>query len=309
MDLRREDLKRTARAPAKLNLLLDLLGRRDDGFHELETVMVPIRLADTISFTPASPDDAAAGEICLEVQDVRGASSAPIPTGPDNLVVRALQLLKERSGCELGARVELVKRVPSEAGLGGGSSDAAAALRLANRGWKIHWDAERLAAVAAEIGSDVPFFLENGTAICRGRGERIERLPPAAPLDFVVVKPPVGFSTRDVYLAYAELPDQAKLTREIKDGAVQFVSKLARRELAAVGAQMRNALQMAASLLSPWVDKIRMAFEQLDVLGHQLSGSGSAYFGICRHPQHARRLANILRTRQLGHVFTTRSCH
>src|SRR6478752_1616137 len=147
MDLRRDDLKRIAHAPAKLNLYLDLLGRRADGFHEVETLMVPIRLYDSVSFVPTRR---VAGETAAIELDVRvceplptASNCAEIPTGANNLVVRALELLRQQSGCELGAKVELVKRIPSEAGLGGGSSDAAAALKLGNIGWRLKWPVAR----------------------------------------------------------------------------------------------------------------------------------------------------------------------
>jgi 4-diphosphocytidyl-2-C-methyl-D-erythritol kinase len=307
MNLRRDDLTRTARAPAKLNLVLDVLGRREDGFHMVETLMVPVRLADSISFAPLRPGDcSAAGEIRLDILPAgplrSRQESAPIPAGSQNLIVRALQLLRQRSGCRLGARVELVKRIPAAAGLGGGSSDAAAALRLANRGWGIHWRQERLAELAAEIGSDVPFFVYGGAAVCRGRGEKVERLPPVAPLDVVVVKPPVELSTAEVYIAYDALPAamSGHFAPPLAAMAAGRAGELAHR--------MRNALQHAASSLSPWVDRLRAVFDEFDFVGHQLSGSGSAYFGVCRHPRHARRLANILRSRQLGLVYATRSC-
>lgn len=312
MDLRRDDLKRTARAPAKLNLFLDLLGRRDDGFHEVETLMVPIRLADSVTFLPVRFDaKSLPNEIRLDVRACwpieSHLPSAPIPTGPENLVIRALQLLQQRSRCELGARVELVKRVPAAAGLGGGSSDAAAALRLANRGWQLNWADDRLAELAAEIGSDVPFFLARGAAICRGRGERTERLPPIATMHFVVVKPPIGLNTSEVYQAYDALPEKAQGGADHRR-LTELVSHVTGRRCRNLGRWMRNGLQKAASSLNPWVDKLRMVFDQLDFVGHQLSGSGSAYFGVCRHAQHARRLAAILRTRQLGLVYATRSC-
>jgi 4-diphosphocytidyl-2-C-methyl-D-erythritol kinase len=313
MNLRRDDLKRIDHAPAKLNLFLELLGRRDDGFHELETLMVPIRLADSVSFLPLQPDgNGQPGQILLHVCTCWPAGSQvespPIPIGADNLIVRALTLLRQRSGRELGAHVELAKRIPAAAGLGGGSSDAAAALRLANHGWSLHWSNDRLAEVAAEIGSDVPFFLEKGAAICRGRGERIERLTPIAPLHFVMVKPPVGLDTGEVYRAHAASTD----CRTDAGGSADRLTELMRRLMCGRARDLRkwmqNRLQKAASSLSPWVDKVRMVFDQLDFAGHQLSGSGSAYFGVCRHAQHARRLAAILRTRQLGLVYATRSC-
>jgi 4-diphosphocytidyl-2-C-methyl-D-erythritol kinase len=311
MDLRRDDLTRNARAPAKLNLYLDVLGRRADGFHELETVMVPIRLFDSLTFLPIRSDFAgSAGDIRLDVRLAgalgRSGEQQLVPAGDSNLVVRALRLLQQRSGYDAGARVSLVKRIPVAAGLGGGSSDAAAALRLANRGWGINWTARRLAEVAAEVGSDVAFFLMGGPAICRGRGERIERIPASAFTHFVVVKPPVGFSTAEVYREYARQQASEAGDRPMLS---EFVSGALWGRQNGRGRYMWNGLERAASSLSHWVDKLRMAFDQLDFVGHQLSGSGSAYFGVCRHAQHARRLANILRTRQLGQVYATRSCH
>lgn len=312
MDLRRDDQKRIARAPAKLNLYLDVLGRRADGFHELETVMVPIRLFDTLTFLPnRSTVAGSAGDIRLEVRVAgalaRSGAKDPIPTDESNLVVRAMRLLRERSGCGMGARVGLVKRIPSAAGLGGGSSDAAIALRLANRGWGINWGPRRLGKVAAEVGSDVAFFLMGGSAICRGRGERIEPIPAAAGMHFVVVKPSAGLSTAEVYRSYARQPPGRNCDRG--PTLAEFILAASRGRQNGCGRHMWNGLEQAASSLSPWVDKLRMEFDRLDFVGHQLSGSGSAYFGVCRHAQHARRLANILRTRQLGLVYATRSCH
>jgi 4-diphosphocytidyl-2-C-methyl-D-erythritol kinase len=312
MDLRRDDLKRIAHAPAKLNLYLDLLGRRADGFHEVETLMVPIRLYDSVSFVPIRR---VAGETAGIQLDVRvceplptASNCADIPTGANNLVVRALELLRQQSGCELGAKVELVKRIPSEAGLGGGSSDAATALKLGNIGWGLNWPVSRIAKVAAEIGSDVPFFLYGGAAVCRGRGEIIESLPAVAPTHFVVVKPPVGLNTGKVYQAMGKFADSPDRGTQSNGGLKEIVPALRSGSAGSFGQWMWNGLQQAASSLSPWVGKLRATFRELDFVGHQLSGSGTAYFGVCRHAQHARRLANILRTRQLGLVYATRSC-
>lgn len=306
MYLRRGHFERTARAPAKLNLYLEVFGRRADGFHELETLMVPVRLSDSLRMSrlPARVGGAS-GDITLDVHTAMPRQSSPpgseIPCGNDNLVVRALDLLRERSGCRFGARVELVKRIPSAAGLGGGSSDAAAALRLANDLWDLNWPTARLSEVAAEIGSDVPFFLADGPALCRGRGESVEPVRGMRPLDFVIVKPPHDLSTADVYRAHAQMA---------KDGAAAAPAN--HQHDAASGRNsldwMANRLQAAAASLSPWVERLRAVFDSLGFLRHQLSGSGSAYFGVCRHAAHARRLATILRVRQLGLVYATRSC-
>src|SRR6476646_8651998 len=209
MDFRKDQFKRTAQPPAKLNLSLEVFGRRGDGFHELETLMVPVRLFDTLSLAPTDASSAAYGNaIRLSIHSLpahRGLSPGDIPPADQNLVVRALSLLREQSGCTHGAHVELTKRIPAAAGLGGGSIDAAAALKLANHAWQLGWSRERLAELAAEIGSDVPFFLFGGAAVCRGRGERVARLPAVPPLDFVLVKPPVELSTADVYRTYDKL--------------------------------------------------------------------------------------------------------
>jgi 4-diphosphocytidyl-2-C-methyl-D-erythritol kinase len=311
MDLHGDDFKRSARAPAKLNLFLDVLSRRDDGFHNLETLMVPIRLADevTVRPLPATAKDRP-GPILLDIQTAWPVRPQPqpadVPIGPDNLIVQSLELLRERSSCLLGAHVELNKRIPLAAGLGGGSSDAAAALRLANRVWRINWNDDRLAELAAEIGSDIPFFLSHGAAICRGRGERVERLPPLPTLHFVLVKPAEALSAGAVYSAHDSISESK--VRPAPGQLNRLIANLYLRGWRDVGRWMHNRLQAAAGLLAPCVEKLREVFSEFDFVGHQLTGSGSAYFGLCRHAQHARRLASILRTRQLGLVYATRSC-
>jgi 4-diphosphocytidyl-2-C-methyl-D-erythritol kinase len=309
MDLRGDDFKRSIRAPAKLNLFLDVLGRRGDGFHDLETLMVPIRLADQVSLAPTQ-SATRPGEIHLDVHTcwpIQSPIALPdVPTDADNLVVKSLKLFQERSGCQFGARVELVKRIPMAAGMGGGSSDAAAALRLVNRAWQVNWDDDRLVALAAELGSDIPFFLSHGAAICRGRGERVERLPPLPPLYFVIVKPAEALGTREVYGAHDSLAEHQS---QVAVGQLnRLIANLYFGGWHDVGMWMHNRLQVAASLVSPCVDKLRRVFAEFDFVAHQLTGSGSAYFGICRHAAHARRLASTLRTRQLGLVYATRSC-
>jgi 4-diphosphocytidyl-2-C-methyl-D-erythritol kinase len=310
MYLRREHLKRTGRAPAKLNLYLEVWGERGDGFHELETLMMPICLFDHLTFEPIfSPESGRLAEIQLDVHSCLPVRPPPrredVPLDGSNLVVRALERLRERSGCSWGAKVGLIKRIPTAAGLAGASSDAATALRLANRAWQLNWSPDRLAEIAAEIGSDVPFFVYGASAICRGRGERIDPLREMPTLHFVVVVPGQALKTADVYQAHDKLPEN--MPRAHAGAAVDIATALQCRYLHKAVAGMHNRLQAAAATLSTWVERIRAVFEKLDCLAHQLSGSGSAYFGICRHALHARRLATLLRTQQLGHVYPTRS--
>lgn len=307
MYLRRDQFTRIARAPAKLNLYLEVLGRRADGFHELETLMVPVSLTDSLEWkTTLATDGDRPAPIALEVHECFSGHDHPcspeIPTGDDNLVIRALKLLREHSQCRMGANIRLVKRIPAAAGLGGGSSDAAAALRLANRAWGLDWPTERLAPLAEQLGSDVPFFLQNGPAICRGRGEKVEPEHGMPRLDLVIVKPPADLRTADVYRAHDSIGE----AEPARPKGLQLPS---RAEIRGRSSQwMGNRLQAAAAMISPWVERLRSAFDKLDFIAHQLSGSGSAYFGVCRHAQHARRLAMVLRKQRLGLVYATRSC-
>jgi 4-diphosphocytidyl-2-C-methyl-D-erythritol kinase len=283
-------------APAKLNLFLEVLGRRPDGYHEIETLMIPVSLHDTLRLTVR--DD---GRILLTSRSSREIDNAPrppgtaLPLGDDNLVVRALQRLRERAGTSAGMTAELIKRIPLAAGLGGGSSDAAAALVGANQLWRLGLSSKQLSEVAAELGSDVPFFVPGGPAICRGRGEEVEELGPRVRQHFVILQPPFGLSTAAVY----GLVDVPAYPRGID--SMRRAWSAGQGHIVARG--MFNRLQIAATELSPALRRIQEEFNRLDLLGHQLSGSGSCYFGVCRHAQHARRTASILRGRCAGRVF------
>ncbi len=288
-------------APAKLNLLFEVLAKRDDGFHEIETLMCPVSLFDTLYFL--REDASAQLEItCRPGTGAPAQSSGCLaaPQGRENLAIRAVELLRQRTGVSLGASLRLVKRIPVAAGLGGGSSDAAAALAAANLAWGLGWPQAKLAALGAELGSDVPFFLEGGMAVCRGQGERVERVEAGGPLHFVVVRPPIGLSTAAVYGVCRPADNPITLA--------PILEALRRRDLRWLGRLLLNRLQPAAEQLSPWIGRLRAAFAGLDFLGHGMSGSGTAYYGLCRHARHARRLARRLVAKGIGSVFAVRSC-
>src|SRR3972149_2907718 len=200
MHLHRSPSGWVVHAPAKLNLFFEVLARRDDGYHEIETLVYPINLYDTLFFK-----EDASGQIKFGLERVsgvwgpKGSGLGEVPLGADNLVVRAAELLRRRCGAPRGAVVRLVKRIPSAAGLGGGSSDAAAALAAANAAWGLGRSAAQLGSLAAELGSDVPSFFAGGPAVCRGRGEQVQAAGDLGMLHFVVVRPPVGLSTAEVY--------------------------------------------------------------------------------------------------------------
>jgi 4-diphosphocytidyl-2-C-methyl-D-erythritol kinase len=286
-----------AYAPAKLNFFLEVLGRREDGYHEIVTVVCPIGLYDCLRFRN-DPQ----GRIRLTVRCAAGwnaVQASDVPLGRDNLVVRAAELLRERSGIKSGARIDLYKRIPIAAGLGGGSSDAAATLVAANKAWALGWPQEKLVELAAELGSDVPCFIPGGPVVCRGRGEQVEPIGRWPPMWCVVAKPPAGLSTAAVYRACrpADVPNSPNALLEAAGSG----------DLAAVGRLLWNRLQDSAAKLSPWIERLSACFSQLGCLGHAMTGSGTAYFGVFRHARNARFAARRLSSCGVE-VFVVQSC-
>jgi 4-diphosphocytidyl-2-C-methyl-D-erythritol kinase len=275
-----------ALAPAKLNLFLEVLGKRADGYHDLESLMVTVNLHDTLTFV-----DDPSGRITLTCDD------PTLPTGPENLVVKAAEGLRRVMGVERGASIHLTKAIPSQAGLAGGSSDAAATLSALDRLWNLStppgvWD-----ALAGEIGSDVAFFRHAPAAVCRGRGERVEPIATTRALHFVVVCPPVGLSTADVYR------NLVPTDRPRPIGPI--LEALATGDTPTLGTMLFNRLQEVAETLEPRVIAVRDALQHLvppTLDGSLMSGSGSAYFGLARDRDAAEIAALHLTTLGLGRV-------
>jgi 4-diphosphocytidyl-2-C-methyl-D-erythritol kinase len=286
-------------APAKLNLYLDVLGRRDDGFHELDTLMTPLRLYDHLQWEPAEPavHDSAVASASFSLQYHPATPREFPPAAPpdaSNLVWRAFHLLAKTAGTEPHGRAVLLKRIPVQAGLGGASSDAAAALLLANEAWGIHYPVSRLAPLAAELGSDVPFFLAGGPAICRGRGERVEPVAGLPRLNVVVAKPPIGVSTP---AAFAALNAAAVSTGAARDSQARLqilVDNLRSGAIGRAARRMTNRLENAAMSLTPWIGALREALAGCGAWGHLMTGSGSAYYGVMRSARQARQVAHWL---------------
>ena len=304
-------------APAKLNLFLKILGQRPDGYHEVVTLIVAVDRYDTLTLTPHD-----AGELTLDgrwaTAYARGAGGEgslgfdALPPVEQNLVYKALRLLQTRSGCERGAHVDLVKRIPPASGLGGGSSDAAAALMAGNVAWRLGYSREELMQLATELGSDVPFFLhqwrgEGATlAVCRGRGERVEPARAPAGLHFVVVRPSEGLSTIEVYRRYkvSQANAHSRIDNSTSGANVEeLLTALAAGQLRAAAANFVNDLQPPASEISPTISVLSREFAKLQPIVHQMSGSGSAYFGWFRHEAQARRAAGQLGHRGYPHVW------
>ena len=248
--------------PAKVNLSLRVLGRREDGYHELETRFQAIDLWDRIE---ARADEG----LTLVCEDPH------VPQGPDNLVLRAAAVLRDLAPDRVpGAALRLTKRIPVQGGLGGGSSDAAGALLLCARLWGLALESESLQEAARSLGADVPFFLCGGTADGTGRGDRIRPAPYVGDLPILLGIPPFGLSTRDVFAAYAE-----RLTRRADDVSVRASS----------GANCRgdndfsfmvNDLESVAFSIRPELRAFRDALLEAGALGALLCGSGSSVFGL-----------------------------
>ncbi|HXZ12843.1 MAG TPA: 4-(cytidine 5'-diphospho)-2-C-methyl-D-erythritol kinase [Candidatus Sulfotelmatobacter sp.] len=258
---------------AKINLCLHVLGRRPDGYHELRTIFQAISLQDTLELSPTS-----APGIHLETNDLS------LPSGPENLVYRALEAI----GCEIGfrggIRARLEKKIPVGRGLGGGSSDAAAALIGVLRLAKKQVPLERLMEIAAGLGADVPFFLFGGRALAVNRGDEIYPLPDAPKRTILVVSPKdIAVSTKDAYQwLSAELTNRSAAPK-----IWGFCALCWSRQ----GAGVSNDFEGPVFGRHPRLRDIRDALLQRGAAEAALAGSGSAVFGIYRNPAQARRAA------------------
>jgi len=259
------------RTSAKVNLALEVLGRRSDGYHELSTVLQAVDLFDRLTVETA-------GTISLETND------AALPTDDGNLIVRAARLLRETAGVKAGARIVLDKRIPVAAGLGGGSSDAAATLWGLNRLWGLRWRRERLMALAVGLGMDVPFFLGPGRALGTGRGEMLKALPAVGGYAMVLVNPGVPLSTQAVY---SRVP---KGWRAEPEGTKRVLEALRTRSAARLSAALTNHLERWVEPAMPAIGRMKAALLAAGALGAVMSGSGPTVFGVARSLDQARQI-------------------
>jgi 4-diphosphocytidyl-2-C-methyl-D-erythritol kinase len=268
------------RAPAKVNLHLRVVGRRSDGYHEVRTLLQTIDLFDDLRGSGARP-----GHLELRVEP-----AGCVSCGADNLVMRAADALRRHSGIEAGARLELRKRIPVGAGLGGGSSDAAATLVLLNELWGLGLDRSVLAGLAAGLGSDVSFFLTAGLALATGRGEIIHPLPDLADYGVVVCAPPIEIATAEVYALFAARP---LLTSRPSDATVDAFA--ARGEEAAIGeppwSDLENDLEPVVVESWPEVGRSLAALKATRPLHAAVTGSGSAVYAVYSDLEAARKAA------------------
>lgn len=265
------------KAPAKINLTLDVLGKREDGYHEVDMVMTTIDLADRLTFELLKED-------VIQIQTY----DRFIPNDQRNLAYQAAQLLKETNDVKQGVRITIQKKIPVAAGLAGGSTDAAAALRGLNHLWNLHLTLDELAQYGAKIGSDVPFCVYGGTARATGRGEQIEHIA-AMPHSWVVlVKPAISVSTASIYSKV----DSTILGR---NATQQMVAALTEGQYNKICRTMHNALESITMYQYPEVARLKEKMQKIGADAVLMSGSGPTVFAIVKNEERAKRMYNGLR--------------
>lgn len=267
----------TEPAPAKINPFLRVLGRRDDGYHDIQTLVLPVTLADGVQAVEA--DD-------LKLTVV-GELADQVPPGEDNLVLKAAEALRKRTGESRGAHLLLSKRIPVAAGLGGGSADAAATLRALDRLWGFGLDVEGLVEVAAEVGSDVPALLHGGPVIARGRGDVVE--PVVLPKTWwILATQSFGISSTDAYGWWDEDGVPGPQSDALLDA-------LLAGDLERAGSLLMNDLEASARARHPEVAEARSRMLDAGALGAVMSGSGPTVAGLARDASDAERIAGSLK--------------
>ncbi|WP_240377893.1 4-(cytidine 5'-diphospho)-2-C-methyl-D-erythritol kinase [Bacillus piscicola] len=271
-------MKRTIKAPAKINLALEVLHKRNDGYHEVKMVMTQVDLADRIDMEHRN-------DTLIRVEMSEGF----LPVDQRNLVYQAASLLQERYNVHQGASIYVHKNIPVAAGLAGGSSDAAATLKGLNEVWRLGLSSEELAALGSEIGSDVAFCVHGGTAIASGRGEIIEPIASPPPSWVILAKPPIGVSTREVYrrLSASSASDGSRTER--------MARAISEQNYHAMCDRLYNSLEDVTMAMHPEVRRIKERMIASGADAALMSGSGPTVFGLVKKESRVPRVYNALR--------------
>ncbi|MBV7391416.1 4-(cytidine 5'-diphospho)-2-C-methyl-D-erythritol kinase [Enterococcus alishanensis] len=265
------------KAPAKINLGLDILGKRPDGLHELSMVMASIDLADRLYLEEIAED-----KIVIET------NKAFLPTDKKNHVYEALELVKNRFQIQTGLHVKIQKKIPVAAGLGGGSTDSAAALRAINRLWSLNLTTAELAQLGAEVGSDVPYCVYGKTSLVEGFGEKVTVLPPMPQCWVVVVKPRMSVSTRTVFsqivMDQLHHPDISALVAAIEANDYQAMTE-----------NLGNSMEAVTIKKHPIIQQIKDRMVKYGADAAMMSGSGPTVYGLCHKYSRAQHVMNALK--------------
>jgi 4-diphosphocytidyl-2-C-methyl-D-erythritol kinase len=270
----------TVVSPAKVNGYLRICGKRVDGYHDLETVMLPLEFGDRITLQ------------LRKTSTTLECDNPNLPTDDTNIALKAAKALAGALGLENGAKITLQKRIPLAAGLGGGSSNAAAVLMGLNRLWKAGAPKEKLDELAAGLGSDVNFFLQQCAAVCRGRGERVEPIPYKLSATVLLVNPGFGISTRWAYENWA----RAVQGLTAQPPAVSLLLRaLAEGDLAGVASAMFNSLEAPSVAKFPVLKLLKDTLRANGAAGALMSGSGATVFGLFADAKQAEQAGRQIR--------------
>ena len=271
-------MRLSIKAPAKINLSLDVLYKRPDGYHEVKMVMTTIDLADRIELIPLPEED-----VIRIVSQNRF-----VPDDCRNLAYQAAKLMKETFSIRQGVAISIAKHIPVAAGLAGGSSDAAATLRGLNKLWQLGLTVRELAELGAQIGSDVAFCVYGGTAVATGRGEIITPIPSPPPCWVVLAKPPIGVSTADVYR-------NLQLENVCHPDVDAMVKAIERQDYEGICRLVGNVLEEVTLKKYPEVAHIKEQMKRFGADAVLMSGSGPTVFGLIEHDSRMQRVYNGLR--------------
>ena len=274
-------------ARGKINWCLDILGRREDGYHLMDMLMQPVSLSDTIEMEKQE-------SFTLKIP-----SSPWLSPGEDNLMMKAARAMEQAAGRPLGAAMTLHKRLPSGAGMGGGSADAAAVIAGLNRLWQLGFDQPMLEKIGLTVGADVPFCLRGGLCRVGGIGEEMTSLPCAKNYWLVIVQPCRGLSTREVFAAYAQ---DASAPRPQTD---QAQAALQRGHIPLLKSSLANVLEPVSREMRPAIGQAIAELKALGAFAALMTGSGSAVFGTFYSASQARQALKRLGHYPVRHMVYT----
>lgn len=279
------------KAYAKINLGLDVVGRLENGYHEVKMVMQTVGIYDELSFTK------------VESGITVTTDSGELPTDENNLIYKAAKLMIETYGIQEGVRIHLQKNIPIAAGMAGGSTDAAATMKGINRLFDLGCTLKELMELGVKIGADVPYCILGGTALAEGIGEKLTALPEAPECYLLVAKPDISVSTKYVYEhldaeGVAEHPDIDGMVKAIEEGSLQGILN-----------RMGNVLENVTVKAHPVIDTIKERMKELGAVGSMMSGSGPTVFGIFLEEAKAQEAYEQIKKEQLAkQIFVTEFC-
>jgi len=262
------------KAPAKINLGLDVLYKREDNYHELEMVMSSVDLADHLSFEPLCED-----QIVIE------SNKAFLPSDQRNNVYQAAAIIKKRYGIAEGIKITIKKNIPVAAGLGGGSTDCAATLRGLNRLWKLELSMEEMIDIGMHVGTDVPYCLYGTTSFIAGKGEIVNVLKPMPPCWVILVKPQLSVSTRKIF-------QQVDMTQITHPNMKELASAILRKDYSDMLYYMGNSLEDVTIPKHPIIQQIKSRMMKFGADIALMSGSGPTVFALCQKQSRAKRIVN-----------------